>query len=60
MSQNRIEGAAHKAAGAIKEVAGKVTGNRELQAKGAAEKILGAAQGEIGKAQDHLRYNLRK
>jgi uncharacterized protein YjbJ (UPF0337 family) len=60
MSQNRIDGAAHKAAGAIKEVAGKMTGNRELQAKGVAEKILGAAQGEIGRAQDNLRSGLRR
>jgi uncharacterized protein YjbJ (UPF0337 family) len=60
MSQNRIEGAAHKAAGAIKEAAGKATGNRELQAKGAAERILGEAQNEIGKAQDILGDALKK
>jgi uncharacterized protein YjbJ (UPF0337 family) len=60
MSQNRIEGAAHKAAGAIKEVAGKATGNKELEAKGAAEKILGDAQNEVGKAQDTLGNALKK
>jgi uncharacterized protein YjbJ (UPF0337 family) len=54
MSKNRIEGAAHKAAGSIKQVAGKMTGNRTLEAKGAAEKILGGAQSEIGKVQDTM------
>ena len=60
MSQNRIEGAAHKAAGAIKEAAGKATGNKELEARGMAEKILGEAQNEIGKAQDILGDALKK
>ncbi len=60
MSTNRIEGAAHKAAGAIKEAAGKVTGDKQLEAKGAAEKILGEAQNETGKAQDALGDALKK
>jgi uncharacterized protein YjbJ (UPF0337 family) len=54
MSTNRVEGAAHKAAGAIKEAAGKATGNRNLEAKGAAEKAAGEVQNKVGKAQDKL------
>jgi uncharacterized protein YjbJ (UPF0337 family) len=60
MSQNRIDGAAHKAAGAIKEAAGKALGNKELEAKGAAEKAVGEAQNDVGKAQDTLGDAVKK
>jgi uncharacterized protein YjbJ (UPF0337 family) len=59
MSQNRVEGAGRKAAGAIKEATGKVTGNRKMQAKGAAEKMVGSAQNKLGKAQDKARSSLK-
>jgi uncharacterized protein YjbJ (UPF0337 family) len=59
MSQNRIEGAGRKAAGAIKEATGKLTGNRKMQAKGAAEKMVGSAQNKLGKAQDKARSSLK-
>ena len=52
MSQNRMSGAGHEAKGAIKEAAGKMVGNRRVQAEGAAEKIAGRAQKTLGKAQD--------
>jgi uncharacterized protein YjbJ (UPF0337 family) len=55
MSDNRIEGAARKASGTIKEVAGKITGNAELEAKGKAEKTVGGIQNKVGKVQDALR-----
>ncbi len=55
MNNNRTDGAVHKAAGAIKEAAGKITGDKTLQAKGAAEKLGGKAQNGIGKAQDALK-----
>jgi uncharacterized protein YjbJ (UPF0337 family) len=60
MSKNSIEGAAHKAAGTIKEAAGKILGDKELEAKGVAEKALGEVQGEVGKAQDTLGDALKK
>ena len=60
MSTNRIEGAAKKAVGSIKETAGKVTGNKRLRAKGAVEKAVGSAQNAVGKAQDKLGGLLRK
>ena len=34
MNNNRIDGAGHKAAGAIKEAVGKITGDKTLQGKG--------------------------
>ncbi len=60
MSTNRVEGAAHKASGAIKEAAGKISGDTELEAKGAAEKAGGHIQNKVGKAQDEIGDALKK
>jgi len=60
MSTNRIEGAAKKAAGSIKEAAGKITGNDELRVKGAVEKAVGTAQNVLGKTQDKLGDALKR
>lgn len=54
MSEDRIDGAAKKAGGAIKEGAGKVLGDREMEAKGAAEKAAGAVQNKVGKVEDRV------
>jgi uncharacterized protein YjbJ (UPF0337 family) len=43
MDKDRVKGAAHEAKGAIKEAAGKVTGDKKTQAEGMAEK--GGGQG---------------
>ena len=55
MSENRIEGAAKKAVGSIKEETGKVTGDASLEAKGKAERAEGTVQNKVGKVQDALR-----
>jgi uncharacterized protein YjbJ (UPF0337 family) len=60
MSNDRIEGAAHKAGGAVKEAAGKVTGNVGLQAKGAAEKVAGSVQNAAGKVEDKVKSEAKK
>ena len=60
MSTNRVEGAARKAAGAIKEAAGKATGNVRIQAEGAGEKAAGDVQNKIGKAQDKMGNALKR
>lgn len=60
MSTNRIEGVAKKAAGSIKEAAGKITGNERLRAKGAVENEVGSAQNAVGKAQDKLGDALKR
>ncbi len=52
MSQNRIDGAGKKAMGAVKEAAGKLTGNERLEAEGIAEKAAGTVQNKAGKVQD--------
>ena len=54
MSQNRVEGAGHKAAGAVKEAAGKITGDEKMAAEGRAEKDAGKIQNAVGKVQDKI------
>jgi uncharacterized protein YjbJ (UPF0337 family) len=55
MSDNRIEGAGHQAAGSIKEGFGKLTGDAKLQAEGMAEKTAGSVQNSVGKVEDEPR-----
>jgi uncharacterized protein YjbJ (UPF0337 family) len=55
MNKNRTDGAANQAKGAVKEVAGKVTGNVGLQAKGAVQKTAGKVQSAAGKAEDAMK-----
>jgi len=59
MSTNRIEGVARKTTGALKETAGKLTGNRRLEAEGVAEKAAGTIQNKVGKAQDKVAHALK-
>ena len=44
MDKNRIEGAAKQAKGAVKEAAGKLTGDAKLKAEGKADKSVGKVQ----------------
>ncbi|HEY3639341.1 MAG TPA: CsbD family protein [Rhizomicrobium sp.] len=60
MDKNRIEGAADKVKGSIKETAGKVLGNDRLQAEGAADKIKGNVKEVAGKAADATRDGVNK
>ena len=59
MSTNRIQGAGKKAAGAVKQAAGKAVGNERLQAEGAVEKAAGSVQNAVGKAQDKLAKTIK-
>lgn len=55
MDRDRIEGAADKTKGRIKEAAGKLTGDAKLEAEGKADKAGGAVKNAIGGAKDALR-----
>jgi uncharacterized protein YjbJ (UPF0337 family) len=55
MDKDRIEGSAAQAKGAVKQVAGKITGDAKLQAEGAADKAKGKLQNAVGGAKDALR-----
>ncbi|SDR54219.1 Uncharacterized conserved protein YjbJ, UPF0337 family [Rhizobiales bacterium GAS113] len=54
MDTDRIAGATKEAKGAIKEMAGKITGNEKLKAEGKADKIAGKVQNAFGQAKDNL------
>lgn len=55
MSKDGIKGATQKGVGAVKETAGKATGNKKLQAEGKADKVVGSAKEAVGKAKDAVR-----
>lgn len=55
MDSDRIEGMAKQAKGAVKDVAGKVTGDTKLQAEGKADKAEGKVQNTVGGAKDAVR-----
>jgi len=48
MDKDRLEGSAKQAKGAIKEVAGKVTGDAKLEAEGKSDKAAGKVQNAVG------------
>jgi uncharacterized protein YjbJ (UPF0337 family) len=55
MDREHVKGAADKAKGAIKDTAGKVTGNKELQTKGKADKAKGKLHDAAGDVKDAFR-----
>lgn len=54
MNRDEVEGKKQNMKGRFKEAVGTVTGNRELESDGAAERADGAAQEEMGKAKRKL------
>jgi len=59
MHKDTMKGAAKDAAGSIKEAVGKATGDKSLEAKGAAEKTMGKAQKGVGNLKDAARNALK-
>ncbi len=55
MDREHVKGAADKAKGAIKDTAGKVTGDKELQTEGNLDKAKGSAHNAAGDVKDALR-----
>jgi uncharacterized protein YjbJ (UPF0337 family) len=55
MDKDRIHGAADQAKGAVKDAAGKLTGDTKLQAEGKADKIKGKVESAVGGAKDAIR-----
>ena len=55
MDSEHVKGAADKVKGAIKDTAGKVTGDKELQAEGKFDKAKGAAHDTAGDVKDEVR-----
>ena len=47
-AQDNVEGKVHRAKGKIKEVVGRVAGNRRLEAEGKSENFSGKVQEKVG------------
>jgi len=54
MNKDQIDGAGKVAAGTVKTVAGKLTGDIGLRAEGGVEKLAGHVQGKLGDAEAKL------
>ena len=55
MDREHIKGAADKAKGAIKDTAGKLTGDKKLQSEGKLDKVKGSARNLAGDVKDAAR-----
>ena len=55
MDREHIKGTADKAKGAIKDTAGKITGDKELQSEGKLDKAKGEAHNIAGDVKDAVR-----
>ena len=53
-NRDKAEGTFHKVKGKIKEVAGKLSDNSDLEAEGTGEKIAGKVQEKIGQVKKVL------
>jgi len=48
-TKDRAEGKLHEVKGKVKQTAGKLVKNKELEAEGSAEKTAGKLQGKVGR-----------
>jgi uncharacterized protein YjbJ (UPF0337 family) len=55
MDREHIKGAADKAKGAVKDTAGKLTGDKKMQGEGKLDKAKGAAHEVAGNVKDAFR-----
>ena len=59
MHKDQIKGAAKDMKGSVKESVGKATGDREMEAEGAADKTVGKVQKGVGNLKDAARNVLK-
>jgi len=60
MGKDRIGGAGKQVKGTVKTVVGKLTGDKQLEVEGKAEKAAGKVQSGIGKAKDSVHDFMKK
>jgi uncharacterized protein YjbJ (UPF0337 family) len=53
-TKDKLVGKAHEVKGAVKEKAGQLTGNPDLEGKGAGERVAGKVQKKIGQVEEVL------
>ena len=56
MDKEHVKGAADKAKGAIKDAAGKLTGDKELQSEGKMDKVKGDIRNAAGDVKDAVKH----
>jgi uncharacterized protein YjbJ (UPF0337 family) len=59
MDREHVKGTADKAKGAIKDTAGKVTGDKKLQSEGKADKAKGAVHNIAGDIKDAVKESTK-
>jgi uncharacterized protein YjbJ (UPF0337 family) len=55
MDKEHVKGAADKAKGAVKDAAGRLTGDAKLQAEGKMDKAKGAVRTAVGDVKDAVK-----
>ena len=55
MNREQVKGATGKAIGTLKDMVGKVTGSKKVQAEGKADKVAGAAHSAAGEVKESAR-----
>ena len=55
MDKQRVEGGLRKSTGTIKEKAGQMTGDRDMEAEGKMDKAKGSAHNTAGDVKDTIR-----
>ncbi|WP_167332441.1 CsbD family protein [Mesorhizobium metallidurans] len=55
VNKDQVAGVAKQVKGSVKQAAGKVTGNRQTEAEGAADKIAGKVQKTYGDVKDKVK-----
>jgi uncharacterized protein YjbJ (UPF0337 family) len=60
MDKDRVEGSIKQAVGGVKQAAGKLIGDKKLEAEGSAEKTEGKIQNAVGGVKDTIREALKE
>lgn len=60
MNKHQVEGRVDQAAGKVKEVAGRVVGNEDLEARGLADQVKGKAQSTYGDVKEDAKDSAKK
>ncbi len=59
INKDQVKGRITVAKGAVKEAAGKLVGDKMMQAKGNIQKNLGKVQVKLGDIKEHLKHPLK-
>lgn len=60
MNKDQVKGRVEQAKGSVKETAGKAVGNRDLQAEGTVDKVVGKAKATYGDAKEKVKGAIDK